>query len=291
MHVLRSLLRRVIGICRFRGRYLLADRLGALLGAGAVEHVTRGGVHMALHQDQLLHRLIYHGLYEENVAAYMRRNLRPGEVVIDPGANIGCFAAVALEAVGATGHVYSLEPSRTAFAALRTANPDPPANWTVMQAAITDRSGRMTFNDTPRVISRGFACLEGVYAPKDAMPHPVDAFSLDDLCAQWGVEHVALLKLDIEGSELNALRGASGLLAAQRIRAILVETTVDADKRPVATAVHDLLVRAGYTPHRIRMNGTLAPVDILGSGDLREDILWDLPGAGAAVTSGRPASA
>ena len=272
--LLRRILRAVIQAMPFRGRHRLADRLGAWLAPSTAETLVLNGVRLDLDHHELLHRLIYYGLYEENVIQHLRRVLRPGDVVFDPGANIGYFAAVALGLVGATGRVYSFEPSNTAFASLATSAAAGPANWTVTQAALTDHSGTMQFYDTPRVISRGFACLEGVYAPKDRMPHPVTVHALDDLCRINGITRIAFLKLDIEGSELNALRGATELLGRQAVQEILVETTVDEEKRPVAQAIDTLLRSAGYRSHRVRPNGELAPIDVMAHADLREDIIW-----------------
>jgi hypothetical protein len=51
----------------------------------------------------------------------------------------------------------------------------------------------------------------------------VDVVNLDDYCAQRGVDHIDLLKIDVEGFELNVLRGASRLLEGQRINAIQFE--------------------------------------------------------------------
>lgn len=272
--LLRRTLRAVIQAVPFRGRHRLADRLGAWLAPSAPEPFVLNGVRIELDHRELLHRLIYYGLYEENVVRHLHLVLRPGDVVFDPGANIGYFAAVALGLVGSTGHVYSFEPSNTAFARLAASAAEGPPNWTVAQAALTDHSGTMQFYDTPRVISRGFACLEGVYAPKDRMPHPVTVHALDDFCRNNGVTRIAFLKLDIEGSELNALRGATELLGRQAVQEILVETTVDAEKRPVAQAIDTLLRNAGYCSHRVQPNGELVPIDVMAQADLREDIIW-----------------
>ena len=145
---------------------------------------------------------------------------------------------------------------------------------TIEQSALTDHTGEMTFYDTPRVITRGFACLEGVFEPKDRVPHLVRVFALDDYCTSNGIKSIAFLKLDIEGSELNALRGATRLLGERVIATILVETSLEAHLRPNAEAIDTLLRLAGYRSHRAKRNGTLVPINVLEQQDLREDILW-----------------
>lgn len=277
MELPRRFLRSLVRSAPFPGRYRLVETLGARLGKGRTELLVLNGVRMELDQGNILHRLIWYGLYEENVMNYLRRTLRPGDVVMDPGANIGYFAAECLGLVGPSGRVFSLEPSATAHGILRKNNPSPPANWIIEQAALTDHSGEMIFYDTPRVITRGFACLEGVFEPKDRVPHQVKVFSLDDYCLQRGITDIAFLKLDIEGSELKALRGATRLLSARAIRSILVETSLEPHLRLNAEAIDGLLRSAGYRSYRANRNGALVPIDVLDQRELREDILWTLP--------------
>lgn len=276
MELPRQVLRSLVRSAPFPGRYRLVETLGRRLGRGRTEPLELNGVRMELDQDNILHRLIWYGLYEENVMNHLRRALRPGDTVIDPGANIGYFAAECLGLVGNTGRVVSMEPSNTAFGILRKNNPSPPANWTIEQAALTDHTGEMTFYDTPRVITRGFACLEGTFEPKDRVPHHVRVFALDDYCASHGIAHIAFLKLDIEGSELKALQGAKRLLSERAIQTILVETSLEAHLRPNAQAIDGLLRSAGYRSHRAKRSGMLVPIDVLDQRELREDILWSL---------------
>lgn len=276
MELPRHLLRALVRSAPFPGRYRLVETLGRSLGNGRTEALVLNGVRMELDHGNILHRLIYYGLYEENVMNHLRRTLRPGDTVIDPGANIGYFAAECLGLVGRTGQVFSLEPSNTAFGILRKNNPSPPANWIIEQAALTDHTGEMSFYDTPRVITRGFACLEGVFEPKDRVPHHVRVFSLDDYCASHHIANIAFLKLDIEGSELKALQGATRLLGERAIRTVLVETSLEAHLRPNTEAIDALLRSAGYRSCRALRNGNLVPIDVLGQCQLREDILWTL---------------
>lgn len=275
MELPRQVLRSLVRSAPFPGRYRLVETLGRRLGRGRTETLVLNGVRMELDQDNILHRLVWYGLYEENVVNLLRRTLKSGDVVIDPGANIGYFAAECLGLVGSAGCVISLEPSATAFGILRKNNPAPPANWIIEQAALTDHTGEMTFYDTPRVITRGFACLEGVFEPKDRVPHQVRVFALDDFCSVRGIDHIAFLKLDIEGSEVKALQGSARLLGQRAIRTILVETSLEAHLRPNAEAIDGLLRSAGYRSHRAKRNGTLVPIDVLDQRDLREDIIWE----------------
>jgi len=274
MRFLRRSLRALIQAAPFKGRYRLADKAGAALAGDLHEVFDLNGVGVGIDHAVLTHRLMYYGLYEENVMNFLRRDLRPGDVVFDPGANIGYFAAVCLGLVGRQGHVYSFEPSNAAHAHIVKNNTAPPAHWTLEHAALTDHSGEMTFYDTPRVMTKGFACLEGTYEPKDRIPHQVKVVSLDDYCATHGITAIAFLKLDIEGSELKALQGAARMLTAGAVRTVLVETTLLDHTVEMTRTIDELLRGHGYRSNRARRNGVLDPINVLEHHGLREDILW-----------------
>ncbi len=258
-----------------RGRHRLADLVGTWTDTGRPVPTERHGVRFELDLGVRQHRMMFFDLYEVNIMNYLSRTLRPGMVVFDPGANIGYFAAHCLGLVGASGHVHSFEPSRTANARIRELNDlGTFRTWSLWDLALTDHTGTHTFYDTPRVMVRGFACLEGTFDPKDKIPYPVQVTTVDAFCAGQGIGRVDFLKLDIEGSELPALRGCQRMLAEERIARIMVETTLLDRSRAEVQAMDDLLRGAGFRSFRARTDGRTVPVDVMAHRELREDILW-----------------
>jgi FkbM family methyltransferase len=84
----------------------------------------------------------------------------------------------------------------------------------------------------------------------------VPVTTLDALSEQHAIDRVHLLKIDTEGHELAVLRGATGLLADQRIDAIQLETGgCDIDSRTFVRDFLDLLQPAGYRLHRLLRDG------------------------------------
>ena len=258
-----------------RGRLKLADKLGALIAPKEAELFSVNGITVELDHAQLTHRMMYYDLYEENVMNFLKDYLKPGMIVFDPGANMGYFAAKCLGMVRPGGKVYSFEPSNTCLERLR-ANNDPSSieNWELLPMALTDRTGEMTFYDTPRVITRGYACLENVSAPADRIPHKAQVTTIDDFCTERAIARIDFLKLDIEGSELPALRGAAGMITRGAIPVILVETTLTETDRSITEEIDRLLRAAGYRSFHVERNGSLRPIDVLSRKQLREDIIW-----------------
>ncbi len=270
----RSLLRTLTRI-PLRGRHRLADQVGLWAASDTTEVIRINGVRIELDHRVRQHRMMYYGLYEENIFNFLRRYLKPGMVVFDPGANMGYFAAQCIGLVGAEGIVHSFEPSRTANAQMRRMNDLRGfATWKLWDLALTDHTGEHTFYDTPRVMLRGFACLEGTYDPTDKIPYPVQVTTLDAFCAEQDIERIDFLKLDIEGSELPALKGAERLLQEGRIGCVMVETTLVERTRDLTQQIDDLMRNAGFSSFHASRDGRTRPVVVMTHSTFREDVLW-----------------
>lgn len=273
---LRYLLRGIVRAFPIRGRFRLVKIVAPSLKPPPDELFQLNGVNLKLDHDLFFHQLIYYGLYEVPLVNFLKRQLRPGDVVLDPGANIGYISAVCLGFVGPTGHVHSFEPSPTANHRIRQYNDIAShGNWSLWDSALTDHEGHEVFNDTPRVMRAGYAALASVATPKDSMPHEVEVTTVDGFCAREGIGHVRFLKLDVEGSELPALHGAKRMIANGAIDIIMVETNVqEGHHRKQAQAIDDLLRAAGYASHHVLTNGTVGPLDVMKEVSYREDVIW-----------------
>jgi FkbM family methyltransferase len=134
--------------------------------------------------------------------------LRAGDVFVDGGANIGMFSLRAATIVGATGRVIACEPSPGTMDLLR-ANVE--RNGFSMadlhEVALSDEAGVTQFT----VFEDGSGLAS--FAPQSNKGRLVDVHvaTLDGLTSAFG-DRVALVKLDIEGAEVKALRGASALI-------------------------------------------------------------------------------
>ncbi|MFZ1694366.1 MAG: FkbM family methyltransferase [Flavobacteriales bacterium] len=268
----------ILWFCRtfpIRGRHRLADSLGGWV-AEPVTVREINGIRVELDRDVQYHRMMLYDLYEENVMAYLRGRLKPGMVVFDPGCNIGYFAAQVLGMVTPGGQVWSFEPSPRCLERIQRNNTvDSISGWRLLPVALTDRTGSLTFFDTPRVITRGYAALEQAGRPADSNPVEVPVTSVDAFCAEHGIKHIDFLKLDIEDSELPALRGAQRMIAEKAIDTILVETEVRPDRVELNGAIFKLLRDAGYKPFHARLGGKLVAIDLERLPTAKEDIIWE----------------
>lgn len=137
----------------------------------------------------------------------LRTILSPGDVAVDAGANIGIYTRFLSLCVGPTGCVHSFEPSPENFRRLQAATRKLP-NVRLSQAAVgeSSRRSRLYISDKLNVDHRA-------YVPEGESRHtvPIEMIALDDYFKPG--ERVDLIKMDIQGYELHALRGANRVLA------------------------------------------------------------------------------
>jgi FkbM family methyltransferase len=138
---------------------------------------------------------------------FLRRTLSLGDVAVDVGANIGIYTQLLSRWVGPTGLVHSFEPSPENFGRLQSATRKL-ANVRLSQSAVGESSRR-----TALYVSDKLNVDHRAYRPEgDSRPTvPIEMIALDDYFKTG--ERVDLIKMDIQGYELHALRGASRVLA------------------------------------------------------------------------------
>ena len=147
----------------------------------------------------------------------LKRMLSAGDVVVDAGANIGVYSQFLARCVGVTGIVHSFEPSPENFKHLQSATRKL-ANVRLSQAALGEcsRRSKLYLSDKLNVDHRTYATGED-----SRRTVPIDIIALDDYFKPG--QRVDLIKVDIQGYELHALRGASRVLADNPSAKVLLE--------------------------------------------------------------------
>jgi FkbM family methyltransferase len=127
-----------------------------------------------------------------------------GDVVFDVGAGIGAEALLFSRLVGPSGRVVSIEAHpRTYRRLLDLTRVNGLDTVTPLQLAVTNADGDVLISDTVAHERNALTRGPGIQVP---------ARRLDGIAAELGIQQVALLKMNIEGAEVEALRGAGALL-------------------------------------------------------------------------------
>lgn len=189
---------------------------------------------------------LYHTLpsREVSITNHIKSHLRPGDVFVDAGANIGVYSVLASHLVGRRGKVISFEMMpETALILRKHLSENQCQNATMIEGALAEAPGQT------------------VTAYVEGDKHGQSSIIRKDGCVEVSVEtktlkeelknvpSISLMKMDLEGAELSALRGMGDDL--QKVRAIIFENRGAED-------VVDYLVAHGFDVTRLDGNNALA---------------------------------
>ena len=184
-----------------------------------VARLRGGGLIHARLDDFVGRSVAYFGDLDPKLRWVCKQVLRPGDVVIDVGANIGIVTLMAARLVGPAGQVHAVEPqTRLAAQIAASAALNRYANVTVHPIGLSDRAGTMTL--TVPVDNAGAATLEGSV---DGRSEIVRVDRTEDFLRAVSESPPRLLKLDVEGHEAAVIAGASAEFWAHGPDVIVLE--------------------------------------------------------------------
>ncbi len=201
-----------LGICeRLFGRSLSAH--------GICWVQTAAGIPWKLDLANPTHRWIVYGKYEGGAFLNWARGFLPADgVVVDAGANIGQMLLYLAQWVP-RGRVLAFEPGREPARWLSeclNVHKELPAE--LIMRGLGESSAKLFLNNP------GPDYVHGAWNQvSEDQGEPIQITRLSDELAERSIRQVDLWKLDVEGYEVQALRGASELLTEHRIRALYVE--------------------------------------------------------------------
>jgi len=163
---------------------------------------------------------------EFETVEWLRQVIKPGNTVIDVGANIGQMTLEMASLVGPTGKVFAVEPSQGNLRLLRQ---HVDANGysdrvIIVEAACSDVDGGSVelrvFGDSADTVGSGHTLVLDRKLSETEQKIPtvilrVNTISLDGLCARFNCRP-QVIKIDVEGAELLVLRGSHQVLTSCR---------------------------------------------------------------------------
>lgn len=191
--------------------------------------------------DQKIERQIFtRGTYEAGTADMMARVLKTGDIVCDVGANIGVLSLTAAKIVGDSGKVFAFEPAQKIYEVLSyniTLNDF--NNIVPENVALGSRNEESVIYAEDNV-NRGASSMVKPYLSGTAQKIKVQ--TLDEYLLTNRIAHLNLLKIDVEGWEIEVLKGAQKLLSGKNAPVVIIEYS---EIRPVSggilTDIYDYL--------------------------------------------------
>lgn len=173
--------------------------------------------------DKGVERKIYfRSIYEEGTIALMKEILRNGDTFIDVGCNIGLMSLAASQFVGHNGAVYAFEPHPDTFSILQdNIELNNSKNIFSYNIALGEKEEKVLIYSNMQV-NRGSASLIKT-SQNQCEVKEVAIMSLDDFIIEKGIKNIRMLKVDVEGWELEVFKGASQLLSGENAPIVCFE--------------------------------------------------------------------
>jgi FkbM family methyltransferase len=220
-----------------------------------------GGFRMRLDTTDSVGRVLsIGGIWEPPVTALFRSALSPGDVCVDVGANIGYFTLLAATLVGPNGRVYALEPAPDTHAALAASvELNGFSNVRALCVAAGEAEGEALLdNHVHSVLSSIRGMRNDATGEPDGLTVPVR--SLASVIESSDLPRLRLVKIDVEGYELEVLRGLEPVLAGGARPTVMVEVHAGRGKRAVPLLL-DLIEKYDLKAYELAKGGTLARLE------------------------------
>jgi len=200
---------------------------------------------------------ITHGGIEPHVSSLFCSMLEKGMTVVDIGANIGYYTLLAAKRIGVRGQVISFEPDPFNYKRLvENVQMNGWNNVKAFQLAVSDFNGEKKLN-IPKLGRSGSTF---VIRSNIANSITVNTISLDSFLR----DSPDLIKIDVEGAELEVLRGMRNILAIGKVKLICeIHPALLSSLGYSTKEIEDLLKHYEYNIYLVKDDGSLLLMDKL----------------------------
>jgi FkbM family methyltransferase len=177
-------------------------------------------------RDNVQRTFYFTGWYERRYIEYLIQALRRGDVFVDVGAHVGIHSICvsrAMQAQDLNGHVFAFEPASDVCRALREAvRMNELHNIRVLPTALGAKTEHMDLRSDPERFHEADASVRSAFSHGEVVER-VPVVSFDDWSASEDIACVDIIKIDVEGYELEILHGMEETLLECRPRIVGVE--------------------------------------------------------------------
>lgn len=173
-------------------------------------NVIRNGIKFELDLSDVVDHYLYFGLLENSLDK-LYNLVKPGMRIVDVGANIGATSLKFSYLAGERGKVWSFEPDNRIFnKALVNIQMNNPSNLFIYNVGL----GNFNANLKLYQVNKGNQGMNRILLDESSTHSYsyVKIIVFDDFSVQEGIQDVDLIKIDVEGFEMNVLLGLLGIL-------------------------------------------------------------------------------
>lgn len=159
--------------------------------------------------------------YGDDITEFLKSTVQSGWTCFDVGANIG-LTSIFMASSATNVKVFAFEPSPVTLRYLSANAANAGNEIKVIPLAVGDKKGNVDFTELPGFGAGSHILAAGGKHPgmQDASTISVPVITLDEWCCDNAIERLDLLKIDVEGYEINVLRGAKETL--RRFRPLVI---------------------------------------------------------------------
>ena len=208
--------------------------------------------------------------YEKENCAFLQRTIKPGMDILDIGAHIGFFSVIFSQLTKNSGRIVCIEPTPGTFQyLLETLKINHCKNVTPVQAAVSDKIGSATFYISDEYEGNNSNSLVDKHPLLEMNGYEVRLETIDNIITSFSLKP-SFIKIDVEGAELDALRGGLSTFSEYKPSLILgLHPAAIQRKGDSLEAIWELLINAGY---RVEENGKTLTVNEFCSRTLLFDV-------------------
>ncbi len=232
----------------------------------------QSGCRLQLYLDSKLCEALYCWGFEEEEQDFVTRFLRPGDVFVDVGANIGLFSVIASSRVGSNGRVISFEPASSLRERLsENLCLNSCSNVSVLSYALSDTQESRALSVCGAGFDAWSTLASGGTGDRPSKTEMVRCRTLSDVAKETPeVLEACFLKIDVEGWETRVLRGAAEVLRNHVPRVLLIEFS-RAPQQQAGSSYEELwneLRKQGFEVFRVpRRGGSLESLGAVPEAD------------------------
>ncbi|QHT70546.1 FkbM family methyltransferase [Rhodocytophaga rosea] len=182
---------------------------------------------------------------------YSKKKITP--IIFDVGANIGEYSAALLQTFRKNIQLYSFEPSLRTFKLLQ--NNSLLAHSTINLYNIGFSHEKTKARFSYNIHDPATSSLYSLTNNNDTIIEEVELTTIDDFCFLHHISHIHFIKVDVEGNEVNVLKGASQIISSNKIDFIQFEFGPrNVDSRTFLKDFY-IVLEAKFNIYRILRNG------------------------------------
>ena len=167
---------------------------------------------------RIYYDLMRFGKFEPTSTYIFESLLKEGMTVLDIGANIGYFSLIASKLVGNSGKVYSFEPDPITFKYLKkNITMNQISNVKLVNKCVSDEAGQLLLYHHPK-----YHTCHSIFGSPSKEAIKVESITLNNMFKKNN-SLINFIKLDVEGAEMNVLRGMDEIFKKNNVYYLLIE--------------------------------------------------------------------